>query len=256
MNAGAFAAALLDPAAPCPPGLTAQNGSAPAQRFAVYRNNVTVSLVEALADTFPVVRALVGDAFFRTLATAYVRRTPPRSPVLAWYGADFADFVAAYPPAVGVPYLADMARLEYARVLAFHAADAAPLPLATVAEHLADPAQLPALRLQLHPSLAVLASSFAVVSLWAAHQGLVEIGEVDPYRPECALILRYAQAVEVSQIPSDAGRFIAALVRGEALAAAVAQAAGDGAAFDPTDSLGLLLGRQMLVGAAVPGEPS
>lgn len=254
MNAATFAAALLDPAAPCPPGLAAWNGSDVAQRFAVYRNNVTVSLVEALADTFTVVRELVGDAFFRTLATAFVRRSPPHSPVLAWYGGDFPDFVAAFPPAAGVPYLADVARLEYARVIAFHAADATPLPAAALAAWLEAPERLPALRLQLHPALSVLASPFAIVSLWAAHQGLAEIAEVDPYRPQCALVARSNDSVEISEIPAPAARFVAALQSGAALGEAVAQAAADGTAFDPTACLGLLIGRHLLVDAAMPQQ--
>lgn len=250
MNAGAFAAALLDRTAPCPPGLRSWNGSAVAQRFAVYRNNFAVSLVEALADSFPVLRELVGAAFFRTLADAYVRRVPPRSPVLAWYGADFPDFVAAFPAASGVPYLADVARLEYARILAFHAADAAPLPAAVLAAALRKPEQLPALRLQLHPSIAVLASPFAVVSLWAAHQGLTAIAAVDPFRPECALVARCGDSVEVTAIPSAAVRFIAALQAGAVLGEAVAQAASPSASFDPAACLGLLIGRQLLAGPA------
>lgn len=73
----AFAAALLNPDLPCPGGLSTWNGSAPATRFAVYRNNVTVSLVDALADTFPVLQALVGEEFFRAMAR-----------VLAYHAAD------------------------------------------------------------------------------------------------------------------------------------------------------------------------
>lgn len=262
MNATAdnanFAAALLDPAADCPPGLVAWNGSDVAQRFGVHRNNVTVSLIDALAETFPVVQQLVGAEFFRAMAGEFVRRSPPGSPVLAWYGDTFADFVADFPPAAGVPYLADVARLEYARVLAFHAADAEPLPLAELAACLADPERLPSLRLQLHPSLAVIASRFAIVSLWAAHQGVVDIGEVDPAQAECALVLRHDLAVEVSALSAAAARFVAALMAGETLGAAVTQAAsppdaGDTPAFDPTPCLGLLISRQMLVGF---GEPS
>ena len=82
MNNATFAAALLDPAAPCPPGLVTWNGSDAAQRFGVYRNNVTVSLIEALADTFPVVQQLVGQAFFHAMAGEFVRRSPPVSPIL------------------------------------------------------------------------------------------------------------------------------------------------------------------------------
>jgi hypothetical protein len=248
-----FAAALLDPTAPCPPGLTAWNGSDVAQRFGVHRNNIIVSLIDALVESFPVVQQLVGAEFFRAMAGEFVRRFPPTSPVLAWYGDTFADFVAVFPPAAAVPYLADVARLEYARVLAFHAADAVPLPTAELAACLADPEGLPGLRLRLHPSLAVITSRFAVVSLWAAHQGLLDIGEVDPAQPECALVLRDELAVEVSALPADAGRFVAALAAGEALGAAVACAADpaatdEPAAFDPAQTLGRLITQQLLVG--------
>ena len=103
MSVATFAAALLNPAAPCPSGLVTWNGSDAAQRFGVYRNNVTVSLIEALADTFPVVQQLVGDAFFRVMAGEFARQSPPTSPVLAWYGDAFADFIVAFTPATGVP---------------------------------------------------------------------------------------------------------------------------------------------------------
>ena len=83
----AWGTALLDPDRAVPAGLVTWNGSDPAQRFAVYRNNVTVSLMQALADTFPVCAASVGEARFRDLARAFVRAQPPRSPVLARYGA-------------------------------------------------------------------------------------------------------------------------------------------------------------------------
>lgn len=248
MNNTTFAAALLDPAAPCPHGLVTWNGSDAAQRFGVYRNNVTVSLIDALADTFPVVQQLVGDAFFRAMAGEFVRQSPPVSPVLAWYGDAFSGFAAAFPPAAGVPYLADVARLEYARVLAFHAADAEPVPVAEIAACLNDPEVLPGLRMHLHPSLQVIESLFAIASLWGAHQGTGELAAIDPAQAECALVLRHGLSVEVVAVPAAAARFVAALQGGATLGAAVQQAGTDGAPFDPTPVLGLLIGRELLVG--------
>lgn len=245
---GAFAAALLDPERPAPPGLVSWNGSDPAQRFAVYRNNVTTSLIDALSETFPVVRQLVGEGFFRAMAREFVRRSPPRSPVLAWYGDLFADFVAAFPPAAGLPYLADMARLEYARVLAFHAADVAPAALADVAACLAEPVMLPSLRLQLQPSLRLIDSPFAIVSLWGAHQGVGDLATIDPLQPECALVLRNGLSLAVMTVPPAAGRFIAALQSGAALGDAVREASTEDAPFDPTPALGLLIAHDLLVG--------
>ena len=91
----AFAAALLDPDQPCPPGLRAWNGSDPTARLAVYRNNVVGSLIDALADTFPVAQELVGEAFFRAMAGVFARQAPPRSRILAHYGEGFAEFIEA-----------------------------------------------------------------------------------------------------------------------------------------------------------------
>ena len=67
-----LALALLDPGAACPPGLRSWNGSDPGARFAVHRNNVVVSLIDALADGFPVTQELVGEAFFRAMARVHV----------------------------------------------------------------------------------------------------------------------------------------------------------------------------------------
>ncbi len=235
-----FANALLSPDAPCPPGLRAWNGSDPAKRFAIYRNNVVVSLVDALADSFPVVQALVGEAFFRAMAAEFARRSPPRSPVLAWYGAGFADFVAEFPPTAGLPYLADVARLEWLRVEAWHAADADPLPLAEMAAQLADEAALPTQRLTLHPALRLLRSAHPVVSLWAAHQSenvAAALGAIDFADAEAALLVREGLEVAILRIAPGAAEFIDRLLRGAALGEA-AQAA---APFDLPATLGLLL---------------
>jgi len=121
---GAFAKALLSSEAGCPPGLYSSNGADPASRFAVYRNNVQASLSNALAESYPVVRQLVGREFFNAMAALYLRDFAPASPLLNDYGQDFGDFIQGFGPAAGLPYLADMARLERLRVEAYHAADA------------------------------------------------------------------------------------------------------------------------------------
>ena len=107
-----FAAALLDPEAALPAGLVVWNGSDPAHRFAVYRNNVTSALSDVLADSFPVTQQLVGEEFFRAMARVFLRRSPPSSPMLSAYGEGFPAFVEDFAPARAVPYLADVARLE------------------------------------------------------------------------------------------------------------------------------------------------
>ena len=77
-----FTEALLQPDAPVPQNVVDPKGRIAPKRFAVYRNNVTVSLVEALKATFPAVVALVGEAFFAEMARQFVRKTPPQSPLM------------------------------------------------------------------------------------------------------------------------------------------------------------------------------
>lgn len=226
---GAFADALLDPQRPTPTGVVDPEGAPCARRFGVYRNNVTVGLSGALAETFPAVRRLVGDDFFRAMAIAYARAEPPRSPVMAVYGAGFADFVARFEPAMGLPYLADVARIEQAWVEAYHAADAAPLdPAAFIG---LAPEALPHLRLRLHPSLRIVRSAHAALTIWRCNTEDAGTEPVeDAGRPEDALILRPDAEVEVRAMPPGGATFVHALAAGdtvvEALGAAL-QAAPD-----------------------------
>ncbi len=235
-----FFDALLDPERPCPGGLVTWNQSDPERRFAVYRNNVMVSLMDALADAFPVVQELVGEEFFRAMAKRFVLTHPPRSRILAYYGREFPSFVDAFPAAASVPYLGDVARLEMLRILAYHAADAKVISPSEVAAALADEAGLSELRLQLHPSLAVLRSRHAVVSLWGAHQGLFDIATVDPTQAQTALVVRTGLDVNVVGIDIATGTFFEHLLRGFNLAQAAASAS-DIPSFDLAGSLGTLL---------------
>lgn len=200
-----FAAALTDPALPPPAGLRAP----PLRRFAVYRNNRMAGLVQNLEAAFPVVRRLVGEAFFAAAARAYIAEQPPRSPVLLLYGESFGDFLDGFPPAAGVPYLGDVARLEWARRFACHAADAVPLSIASLAEVLQE--VLPALRFALHPSLRLVSSRWPVAAIWSAST------EVSMARGEDVAMLRPALAVEVRVLPPGGFAFIAALAGGATL---------------------------------------
>lgn len=236
-----FSAALLDPQQPCPPGLCSRNGADPASRFAVYRNNVQSSLSNALADSYPVVMALVGEEFFRAMASVYVQHFPPISPILNDYGQDFGSFIQGFAPAASVPYLADMARLERLRINAYHAADATPLSPEQIGVYLADPEVLNRLQVQLHPSVAVLNSSHAVVSLWEAHQGEGHLGQIDPSQAEAALVLRLNWQVEVFKVDIGTLVFVQSLQNDCPLELALAYAYDASAAFDPSHALALLI---------------
>ncbi len=222
----AFARALLDPDPPPPPGIRVRAGADPASRFAVYRNNVTASLIEALAETYPVVRQLVGETFFAAMAREYVRSHPPISPVLAWYGGDFPEFIAGFDPAATLGYLADMARLEWAYVCAFHAVDASPLPAQALVARAAQPGLLARTRLRFAPAVRLIRSVHPVVSLWQAHQveGEIALSGIDMNRAEAALLVRPQSHVLVLPMPAHVAEFMGWLMAGEPLGPAFERA--------------------------------
>lgn len=243
MMAAAWERALLDPLAAAPAGLRTWNGSDPQVRFDIHRNNVIVSLIESLRDTYPVCAQLVGDEFFRHMARQFVRQHPPASPVLVHYGIGFAGFVESLEEARPVPYLADVARLEWLYLQAHHAADWEPLSPQAVQSSIARAHTLDELRLVLHPSLQLIDSHHAVASLWAAHQGALEIGEVDPYRPEVAWVIRTGLEVSVQRAGRAEGQWLQALLAGQSLANAMAIATGIDGNFDAARALADLVGR-------------
>jgi hypothetical protein len=162
------------------PGLAAEvlgDAIPAAARLRVYRHHVQESLGAALAATFPTVPALVGADFFRSLARAFIVHALPRQPVLAEYGADFPAFIAAYEPARGLPYLADVARLDWALNAAFHAPSGRRLGAADLAALPAD--RLPSLCLRLAPGTALVNSPHPLDRIWLASQPGAPDGTVD-----------------------------------------------------------------------------
>lgn len=239
VQADAFVAALTDPSR-TPLGLTIGNGYS-AHRFGVYRNNVVVSLIDALATTFSVTEALVGTQFFRAMARIYARQSPPSSCVLAAYGAGFPDFIEAFEPASELPYLADVARLEHLRVVAYHAADATILSTGAFQAWLDNPDRLFAARVELHPACRWLRSSHPVFSLWVAHQGASDLHAVDLAVGEDALIIRPDCDVRVLSFPTGGVELLDALSRGVTLAEAIGHAASTVIDFDlPRQLAGLI----------------
>jgi hypothetical protein len=241
-----FATALLDADRGVPAGLTSYTARRPEKRFAVYRNNVVVSLIEALRAKFPATERIVGEEFFLAMARLFVTAHPPRSKILHTYGEDFGDFIAAFEPAEELPYLADVARLEAARTRAYHAADAEPLMPADFESVPAD--EIGALHLSLHPSLEVLRSRHPVVTIWSMNVGGTGLGPIENYTPEDALILRPQWDVTVRQLPPGGAAFIEALHEGFALAIAAEQALAGDPRFDLTGNLAGLIGSGAVAG--------
>ncbi|ACB95071.1 DNA-binding domain-containing protein [Beijerinckia indica] len=208
-----FTRALLDPLKPAPAGLVGPDGLPSARRFAVYRNNVVLGLIEILKAAYPVVQRLVGEEFFTAMARLYVMAELPASPIMLDYGAGFPDFIGRFEPAAVLPYLPDVARLERAWVEAYHAAEASPLPSSALSQvPLRD---VPALRLTLHPSVRIVRSAFPIVGIWQANIGRDGIEYIDlGDGGDDVLVTRPEAEVEVRRLPAGAAAFIEALQAG------------------------------------------
>lgn len=135
-------------------------------RLDVYRNTIFFGLTRALRLAFPAVAKLVGEEFFEGAAQTFAAGHPPRAACLDLYGDRFPEFLGSFAPAQSVPYLADVARLEWAVSRALHAPDAPPLDLATLAT--LPPEAQEGLRVTPHPSLSVLQTTYPADAIWSA----------------------------------------------------------------------------------------
>jgi hypothetical protein len=226
----AFSAALLKPERETPALVSGPSGKAAARRYNVYRNNVTVSLISALAAVYPAVQRITGVEFFRAMARFHIRKTPPTSPLLFEYGRDFPAFIERYDYAEGMPWLADTARIERAWLDAYHSADAPVLGAADLAsvppERLADLVFIP------HPATRLVRSRYAAVTIFAANRKPLPVEDIDASQAEDALITRPEFDVVVRRLAPGQAEFVSTLMAGGTLGEAAAAASEARSDFD------------------------
>jgi hypothetical protein len=97
-----------------------------ASRFQIHKRHFAHSLTSALEKTFPATVNLVDARFFANAADAFIRAHPPKSPCLFEYGAELPGLIDRFPACAELPYLSDVARMEWAIHEIFHADEAAP----------------------------------------------------------------------------------------------------------------------------------
>jgi len=190
--------------------------------MAVYRNTVLHGAVEALRANYPVVEQILGAEMFAQVAVDFASECPPRSPVLAFYGRDFADWIGRQAWANELTYLGDVARVERLHTGCLFAADAEPLAI----DRVRDACRRPDAQLRLHPAARFAWLSTPAMSIWLAHQGPTPSAIAPDWKAEGALFARPDPfTMHALRIGRAAHRMLFGLRFGEPICASIAAAA-------------------------------
>ncbi|MFL4471961.1 putative DNA-binding domain-containing protein [Tateyamaria armeniaca] len=245
-----FRSALLDPEARPPDGLRDAQGRPAIKRFDVYRNNVTVALIEALGTAFPVLHKLLGTQNFDHLARLFARAHPPETPLMMHYGAAMPAFLEGFAPLSHIAYLPDVARLELALRRSYHAADAPEFDAGRLGA--VSPDALMASTLTLAPAVELIASRWPLVDIWRFNT--IDDAPKPRASAQSALITRAAFDPEPHPLDPAQTEWVARIMSGASLAAAQDAAGAIDAAFDLTPLLSLLIQNNAIADVTTPKE--
>jgi hypothetical protein len=198
------------------------DGLAPERRLNVYRNTFIGSLTTALRLIYPAVHRLVGADFFEGAAGIFIEDQPPRSAYLDLYGSEFPDFLAGFEPAAALPYLPDVARLEWTVSRALHAPDEPPLDVALL--DCIDPADHGRVCFTPHPSVGLVRAAYPADEIWRGTlaQDDTALAAVDLNAgPVWLLVERLETGVEVTRLDEPAWCFSDALFASRPLQASI-----------------------------------
>ena len=211
-----FARALTAPDLPLPDGIIRHDGCPDLKRFNVYRNNHVMSLISNLKDGFPLVLAIVGDDFFSYMAQLFVEKFPPKSPVMIFYGEPFAAFIRTFEAVEELPYLGDVAELEYLQRPSLHAAD---IPFLDPDNLPYEAQELLAAKLDFHPSVQFLDSEYPIFDIWYANQGHLDHEIRD--QAQHIVLVRHDAQVTLILVSEHCMRFLKMLDQGLSLQSAI-----------------------------------
>lgn len=236
-----------------PPSEIVGNQVSASARLGIYRNNYLGNLTKVLQLTYPAVERLVGESFFVAAAERFILVTPPHVADLHRYGEGFADFLATFAPAASVPYLADIARLEWAVSCALHAAPAAPLAAETLSE--IPPEKQAETCFIAHPALLLLSLDWPARAIWQAVLSDDEadrtsrLADIDlEAGGEMLAVLPDVDGLDVTALSVSVFELARRLQEGDPLGSAIADIQPDDAAV----LLAEILMRGLFVGVGLP----
>lgn len=242
-----FRIALLDPDHQVPVDLKDALGRHAGRRFDVYRNNIAVSLTEALESGFPAIVKLLGKKNFKAISGVYLRQSPPDYPMMMHYGASFPDFLRSFEPLAHLGYLGDVGDLELALRRSYHARDSEAVDGNILAR--VPPEQLENLRLDLAPCVEVITSPWPVHDIWAFN--MIENAPKPTAVAQDVLVSRVNFDPKPDVLPQGGAVFVTALQSGASLGAASAQASAETSDFDLSAALALLLTGNAITNATI-----
>ena len=245
-----FADALLNPEEEPPQGVGHEGEPAP-KRFAVYRNNVVVSLIEAMKQAYPSLLAIMGEENFTQVARHFISAHPPQTAMMQTYGGPFAEFLENYRPLAKSPFLADVARAERAWLTAYHAVD---WPVLSPEElsMAGDPSELV---FHPHPAACLLPSNYPLFDLFNARETWPCRG-IDLAGTQGVLITRPQLDCMIARLDGPDMVFFAALFDGKTLEIAVTAAIEADDGFIPAEAINLALATGAFCSLSSPPLPS
>jgi hypothetical protein len=202
-------------------------------------------LKDALADLYPKTKVFVGDDFFDAVAGAFITKTPPKSPLLFLYGAEFPDFLGQFPALNQVGYVRDIARMEWLRNIILHAHYSPGLAISDFAA--LDDATLLKSRCVFRDTLQLIASTFSLRHLWAAAENPddVQLAQIDVQQPEMLVLRRQESVIDILPVDAAMFAFLCCLQDRNSIAAALQHAEKvaeqQGLAYQPSILLGQLI---------------
>ena len=240
-----FAAALHDPDVAVP--AVRAHGLSAARRVQVYRNNSRAALSGALHAVFPVTVKLVGEEFFASAAAAYVRSHPSRSGNIQDYGEGFPDLLRGFAPAASLPYLGDVAMLEWERLQSAQAAPHTNMDVRALGR--VPEERQPSLRFNCQPAARIIASTYPILSIWQFCQSPADDLRPDLDQPgERVLIARPELDVYMRRLGPGEYALLQALFAGAIFEQACAQALDAEPACDVPGLFATLAQEQILTG--------
>lgn len=233
-----FSKALLNPNLEPPKGVGEKDGQTAPKRFGVYRNNVVVSLIEALKAVYPSIAAMMGEKNFQKIARFYVSEHPPSSAMMQTFGGEFPEFVKNLPPLKNSPFLEDLAMAEKAWLEAYHASDAVPISPEKLGSF--NPEETMNLIFTAHPASHLIMSKYPLSDLFDYRNASPENG-IDMEISQHLLITRPHLNVFTTALDNADATFFDLILSGNTLGTAIGTSSETDEKFDAGKAIALLI---------------